>query len=293
MKLMAKDPADRYQSASEMLRDLGRIQVTAQAPSPAATQASTATSLAAVETSVASSIEDAGPVDREGRGGRLGKRAGVAMISLCLVIGLAFGWLSRPADLLSDSSPTPVAPPALWMAPAWKDVQKQKNPEAQYRYAQLRVSSDDPEAAWLAVPGHFPGERPWTTQAYIQFARLLLRRHDVPGLKALATDIENWDVKITPEKDLAAVIRTALALFEEGDLDGVIKNYNTPGDLSALYDPALVELSIEVMEQARIAAFRTPTTPKVTKDKILDTRNDLVSNLFRIENPAPSGRGRR
>ena len=59
------------------------------------------------------------------------------------------------------------------MAPAWKDVQKQKTAEEQYRYAQLRVSSDDQEAAWLAVPGHFPGERPWTTQAYIQLARLL------------------------------------------------------------------------------------------------------------------------
>jgi serine/threonine-protein kinase len=293
LKLMAKNPADRYQSASEMLRDLGRIQVNPNAPAPASTQESTAERVAAAATSVASSIEEAVPVDREGWGGRPGKRAGVALISLCLVIGLALGWLSRPPDLLSDSSPTPQGPPGLWMAPAWKDVQKQKNAEAQYRYAQLRVSSDDPEAAWLAVPGHFPGQRPWTTQAYVQLARLLLRRHDVPGLKALATDIENWDVKITPEKDLAAVIRTALALFEEGDLDGVIKNYNTPGDLSALYDPALVELSIEVMEQARIAAFRTPTTPKVTKDKILDTRNDLVSNLFRIENPAPPGRGRR
>ena len=230
MKLMAKDPGRPL--------SIGGGDAPRPGPDPASRRtpprrrrprSSTATRLAAAETSVASSIEDAGPVDREGWGGRLGKRAGVAMISLCLVIGLAFGWLSRPADLLSDSSPSPAAPPGLWMAPAWKDVQKQKTPEAQYRYAQLRVSSDDPEAAWLAVPGHFPGERPWTTQAYIQLARLLLRRHDVPGLKALATEIEHWEGKITPEKDLAAVIRTALALFEEGDLDGVIKNYQSAG----------------------------------------------------------------
>jgi len=293
LKLMAKNPADRYQSASEMLRDLARIQLSPQAPSSLSTQESTSERVAAAATSVASSFEEAVPVEREAWGGRLGKRAGVAMVSLCLVIGLALGWFARPSDLLSDSSPSPEAPPALWMAPAWKAVERQRTPEQQYRYAQLRVSSDGPEAAWLAVPGNFPTERPWTTQAYIQFARLLLRRHDVPGLKALATDIERWKGALAAEESLAVVIRTALALFEEGDLDGVIKNYNTPGSLSSLYDPALVELSIEVMEQARTAAFRNPNTPKVTKDKILDTRNDLVSNLYRIENPAPTGRGRR
>lgn len=293
MKLMAKDAADRYQSAAEMLRDLSQIRVTPHAPSPVATQVSTATRLGAAVTSVASSVEHARPVDGKGWAGRLGKRAGAALISLCLVIGLACGWLSRPADLLSDTSPSPTTPPGLWMAPAWKDVKKQKTPEEQYRYAQLRVSSDDQEAAWLAVPGHFPGERPWTTQAYVQLARLLLRRHDVPGLKALATEIEHWEGTITPEENLAAVIRTALALFEEGDLDGVIKNFNPPGSLSSLYDPALVELSIEIMAQARTAASRTPTIPKITKDKLLETQHSLVSNLFKIENPASTGRGRR
>ena len=214
------------------------------------------------------------------------------MISLCLVIGLASGWLSRPADLLSDSSPSPATPPGLWMAPAWKHVAKQKTPEAQYRYAQLRVSNDDQEAAWLAVPGYFPGERLWKTQAYVQLARLLLRRHDVPGLKALASDIEHREGTVTSERDLVSVIQTAVALFEEGDLDGVIKNYNTPGSLSALYDPALVELSIEIMEQANEMARRTPTTPRGTKDKLRNTQHELVSSLFKIESPAPPFRGR-
>ncbi len=293
MKLMAKAPADRYQSATEMLRDLGRIGVTPHAPSPAATQVSMATRIAVAETSVMSSVDDARPIDRKGWAGRPGKRARAAAITLCLIIGLAWGWLSRPADLLSDSSPSPAKPPGLWMAPAWKAVKRQKTPEEQYRYAQLRVSNDDQEAAWLAVPGHFPRERPWTTQAYIQFARLLLRRHDVPGLKALATEIEHWEDKITPEKDLAAIIRTALAFFEEGDLDGVIKHFNSPGSLSSLYDPALVELSIEIIEQAHIAASRIPTTTKRTRDNLRETQHDLVSNLFNMESPSPSSRGRR
>ncbi len=294
LKLMAKKPADRYQSAAEMLRDLSRIRVTPHAPSPAATQVSTGMSPVATETSMASSREDGGPVhsrDGERWGGRRGKRAGATLVSSCLVIGLACGWLSRPADLLSDSSPSPATPPGLWMAPAWKDVKKQKTAEEQYRYAQLRVSSDDQEAAWLAVPGHYPGQKPWTTHAYVQLARLLLRRHDVPGLKALATDIEHRETN-TSEKDLVAVIHTALALFEEGDLDGVIKNYNLPGSLSGLFDPALVELSIEIMEQASETARRTPNTPKVMKEKLRETQHELVSNLFKIENPAPTGRGR-
>jgi serine/threonine-protein kinase len=277
-----------------MLRDLGQIRLKPQNPPPSSThtQVTTGSNLGLAVASVAPSIEDTGPILGKRWAGRPGRRAGAALISFCLVIGLACGWLSRPGDLLSDAAPTPTTPPGLWMAPAWKDVKKQKTPEEQYRYAQLRVSGDDQEAAWLAVPGHFPGERPWTTHAYVQLARLLLRRQDVPGLKALATDIENREGTITSERDLVSVIRTALALFEEGDLDGVIKNFNTPGALSSLYDPALVELSIEIMAEARETARRTPSTPKITKDKLQETQHDLVSILFKLENPAPSGRGR-
>ncbi len=105
---------------------------------------------------------------------------------------------------------------------------------------------------------------------------------DLARLEEIVRRLEADDVELD----------TALALFEEGDLDGVIKNFNPPGSLSSWYDPALVELSIEITAQASNAASRTPTIPKRTNERLRATQHSLVSNLFKLENPDPSGRGR-
>src|SRR6185437_12849375 len=50
--------------------------------------------------------------------------------------------------------------------------------------ALVRAPREIEEAAWLAVPGHFPGSRDWASRAYTQLARHLLRRRDTDRLRA-------------------------------------------------------------------------------------------------------------
>ncbi len=179
LKLMEKKPKDRYQSAAEMLRDLGKIRDSIQATTttltdteqqqPPATGTATATPMAvgaaigprSPRPSLRIRPRSARPRGRARKARlaavRLSGGQTAALISVCLVIGLAWGWLTRVPDLIAESTAEPTTLPALWMVPECREIiPKQGSPEAQYRYAQLHVAKADQEGAWLAVPGHFP-----------------------------------------------------------------------------------------------------------------------------------------
>src|SRR4051812_24341911 len=195
MKLMAKSLADRYQSASEMLRDLAKIRGAlntlpiaeaeadnASASAPNARTRSVATATAtngrAGRSSTAVAVKRSLDWGRGLANLRLGSRTLAMLVGLCLLSGLVAGWAARPADILSNRAAEPSVLPALWMAPHWETIPKQGSAEDQYHYAQFRASRAVQEAAWIAVPGYFPAARAWASQAYIQLARVLLRRHD-------------------------------------------------------------------------------------------------------------------
>jgi hypothetical protein len=143
------------------------------------------------------------------------------------------------------------------MAPRWGTIARRESPEAQYHHAQLGASLADQEAAWLAVPGYFPEARAWNAQAYIQLARILLRRHDAERLRVFATEIERWNATQAHEheNELVTIIQAATKALD-GDQEGVIVQLNKL-NLPSTIDPALLELALEVTVQSTHSASRT------------------------------------
>jgi serine/threonine-protein kinase len=260
MKLMAKDPRERYQSAAEMLHDLSKLKEALQtSSSPLPRPELTATSITANGNASTTTQAEKFSASLQPklrwitRGMELGlsRRVLAVLIAFCFAAGLLRGWLARPVDLLAASAAeVPKVPPALWMVPAWQKSPRQATGEAQYHYAQTAVAREDEVPAWLSVPGYFPADRNWAFKAYVQLARSLFRRHDSEMLSALATEIDGWDPKHAREreKDLAIFIQAAVEAIEEHP-DNVIKEIDRV-NASALVDPALLELGIEITQQA-------------------------------------------
>jgi serine/threonine-protein kinase len=305
LKLMAKSPVDRYQSAAEMLRDLARVRESLQTPTgpqaipdvSAATAASPLNGAAAVApspTPVAVATEAASRpsgsalrtrfLTPDGSAPRLGKGAKAALVALSLAVGAAAGWLNRPEDLLSASSPRAAGMPGLWINPGWKEVPVAASAEAQFRHAQIVATPDEREAAWLAVPGRFSSSREWASRAYTQLARHLLRRRDVDRLRALAGEIDQWADGQTHDKELAAVTRAGV-LAVEGDLDGVLNALRQPVELKNLTDPALLELCLEVTRAAERDAVRSGALANKTlaRDQLRPIQQEVASKLYQTE----------
>jgi serine/threonine-protein kinase len=199
------------------------------------------------------------------------------------------GWLGRTDDLLAASAPEPKAMPGLWIAPAWSSLPRQNSAEDQYIEAQLRAPKDEMEAAWVAVPGHFPAYREWASRAYTQLARLLLRRHDAERLQALADEIERWEGAQTHEKELAHIARTGAQALQN-DLDGVLRSLNkSVFDAGKITDPALLELCLEVTTQAEHVASRPggTTSLPLVRPELRQIQVEMIRKLYQAEPHEP------
>jgi serine/threonine-protein kinase len=212
----------------------------------------------------------------------LGGRALTSLVVFGFLAGLAGGWFARPEDLLSERAANPTGLPALWMAPHWETIPRQESPEEQYHHAQLRASRADQDAAWVAVPGYFPNSRGWVSQAYIQLARLLLRRHDADRLKVLGLEIERWNAagEHVHEKELVTIIHAATKALD-GDPEGVIQELNNL-NLVATIDAALLELALEVTVQATHSASQ-PRDMMAIPPGLRAIQGRLLTQLSTIE----------
>ncbi len=125
MKLMAKSPADRYQSAAEMLRELAKIRESLQVSALTAASAlpggpSPRDALTLIDTSA----KPKPAVKSEpllGEPIRLFARPSPGTIAAASAVGLLLGafagWMARPVDLIGPDPSAHPAPPALWLAP--------------------------------------------------------------------------------------------------------------------------------------------------------------------------------
>lgn len=251
MKLLEKDPADRYQSAAEMLRDLARVKEQVQAQSAAAMPSVTAEAVAAP----AAASRPTGWPRAAWRGRprpRVGRRALAAGLAAGLLAGAAWGWADRAPDLLGRGAPAGSAMPGLWMEP-WATVAKRPTPQAQYRFAQTGRPESRP-AAWLAVPGWHPNSSDMAFRAYVQLARELFRRGDAERLSILAEELDAWQRGKAERplwQSLAAVARAG-AGAARGDAMAVRGQFQAIANLRSL-DPSVAELGLEVVLRARRA----------------------------------------
>jgi serine/threonine-protein kinase len=300
MKLMAKKPDDRYPNAAAMLRELARIKDSiagasmslqalpvSDASLPASGQALASTSRASgsrIGQTAASGTSSSSPSQATTIAG-LPAAPGVTrgrLIAVCL-LAVALGGLAGSRGRVEArvaTRPSTIVPPALWLAP-WESVPKQKTAEAQYRFAQMASSDFGRDAAWLAVPGHFPtmATASWSSQAYIQLVRCLLRQRDRDRLDALALALDAWP---RVDRSLPRLARAGASALRD-DVDGVLRQYEDVL-IDEQRDPALNELSYEILQRARRRADRLSSQAarlKTLEEKVAEALQ--LQPLVRLE----------
>ncbi len=293
LKLMAKDPAERFQSAAEMLAELARIRGTLQTTPNGIVGEETAAALARGDDFAVAPSFDSAPqsatvprlpaVDVP----RLGKRlTGPLALGLTagvfLLIGATLGFSSRPPGLSAGDDLAARKLPGLGIEPRWKAIPRQNGAEEQYRYAQLHASGEDLAAAWLAVPGYHGRSAEWVSPAYVQVARLLYRQRDIDRLTALGAQIAAWPGAKTTDKELAEIVEAAVKLLGK-DLDGVIEVMSrvSSRDDRTIYDPGLLELSGEIVANA-IALAAQPGSVDIKREKLVGIQTRLMRFLRRV-----------
>jgi eukaryotic-like serine/threonine-protein kinase len=323
MKLMAKDPADRYQSAVMMLADLGKLRDLIQVgpaglPEPldaalarseemSPTSSNNELALRATEPAPGVAVSPRAaraarvvpvPVSRppDGSGAdpqtsqtaRFSLPAATVAMAAGLCVGALSGWSSRAPDVQSIRSEPAGNIPALWVDPRWSTIPKQASPEDQVRYALLRAPSDEWAAAWLAVPGHYHQSHELVSRAYTQLARTWYRLDDVEALGILGSELAGWEKAQSRDKDLVAVIKTAIHL-RTGDLKAVAESFNNLTGVREMDDPTLVALRLEICSDALQGALKSGN--QTLAEPLRRALRTLALRLDRLEvvDPSPAG----
>jgi eukaryotic-like serine/threonine-protein kinase len=303
LKLMEKNPDDRYQSAAQMLADLVKIRenvsMATSAPLsetipnvPSRTEDAFATP-SHVElnsrTSVASSalVGDSDRLtsvadQRPASSARFSWRIAIATTVACLLAGAVAGWSARSPDALAIAVDPAQAMPVLWIEPHWTSIPKQATADEQMLYAQFQAAPEDWVAAWLAVPGYFHHSAEEISKAYLQLARIWYRRMDLNALSALKSELAQWSGAQGRDKELVAVIQIAVD-SRKGDIKAVVEGMKslTRDDVPDMYDPALVELCLEISSDALVSPVSG--NPGVVRQELLKYQPQLVRQLYRIE----------
>jgi serine/threonine-protein kinase len=308
LKLMAKAPEDRYQSAAEMLADLAKIResldigataVDAEAPSISGVRVEDSRLSTSVNGAAARSAASRGAAS--GLAGtftgvsfpvrdvlaRLNPGAIVALSAACLVCGAVAGWSARNPDVQAISAPSGPPVPGLWLEPRWATVLKQNSPEDQLRYAILQAPREEWVPAFMAVAGYFPHSHEPISKAYTQLARIWYRRCDLDALGALERELSQWKDAKQYDQELVHTIRVALKL-RKGDFEGVVQGMKnvTEKDVPDMFDPALVEMNLEICVDAIAGANRASS--EALREALQVFQAKLVARLYQIELPKGS-----
>jgi serine/threonine-protein kinase len=292
MKLMAKAPSDRYQSATEMLRDLSKIRESLHVSALAS-----ASGVAVIDTtprdvftlvdpnskSRSKSNPKAPVAPPEGEPLLVRPRTMFLVISAILGLGLGalVGWTARPPDLLGADRSGHPAPPALWIAPDWERIDEKDSPASQYRYAQIQESPADRQAAFVAVSGYHPNDADWTSRSYIQLARELFHARDSERLQAFADVLGT--THYGRNEVLTQMINLGVAALE-GDAEKIVNHFNPSNFIavSNLLDPEIVEFGLEIVLRLKEDARRFRVKPTV-QDKLGEAQAHLIRRLMEIK----------
>jgi eukaryotic-like serine/threonine-protein kinase len=306
LKLIAKSPAERYQSAGEMLADLTKLREVLHidaAPTitdagstagdesgPASrSAAASGTSGGVAAPSAMSVLERASSVGHSASESLSRLSAGLiaAVMSAGVVLGAIAGWTNRSPDVMAVPRDATTAVPVLWIDPGWSALPRKAGAEEQLHYALFEAEPADRVAAFLAVPGFFAHSHDQVSKAYTQLARIWFRDCNIEALEALEAELSVWKSAKTHEQELLSVVRIAVNL-RKSDLDGVLEGFK--GIMrdagSDMYDPALVELCLEICTDALAAATRAGTeSTSIMRETLQEVQSHLVWQLYRIEVP--------
>lgn len=152
-RMMAKDPADRYQDAASIIPDVRRL-LKALKDTGSADDVSLA--------------DLTGPATGSAPAGNTSTRTVVWRVVACVLLaaaGAGIGWLQRTPNLIATAAPPPPTTNRLGSA------------QEQYVFAMLH---GDNEAAWLAVRENWTADEdePWRIRATEQLALLYLKDRD-------------------------------------------------------------------------------------------------------------------
>jgi eukaryotic-like serine/threonine-protein kinase len=306
LKLMAKDPADRYQSAALMLADMAKIRDSIQigstatipdaysrastaksgdsrpAPSGSGETAKTGPSPTSADAPAAISTSIALPV--LAALSRLSPGVMIATCTIGLIVGAIPGYIARNPDVHAVRADATTLLPALRLEPRWNTIPKQNTPEEQFRYALLQAPTDDWAPAFLAVVGYFPHSHELVSKAYTQLARIWYRRGDLGALDTLEAELSKWTEAQKRDKDLVDAVRIAVKL-KKGDFEAVVQGMKTltRDDVPNTFDTALLELSMEICADAMNGTTRAELEPM--RPTLRNLQMQLVRRLYRIEVP--------
>jgi len=302
LKLMEKDPDDRYQSAALMLADLAKIrdsvamgstapvpETNQGSPSRAEDSSSTPSNRESSSRPALSSSAVTHPSDqlkslvvpKPALSARFSWRIVLSTTAACLLAGAIAGWTARSPDALALPTDPAQALPVLWIEPRWSSVPRQTTVDDQMRFAQFQAPQDDLVAAWLAVPGFFPHSAEAISKAYIQLARIWYRRFDLNALIALKSELTQWNNAQGRDKELVTIIQIAID-SRKGDIKAVVDGMKTltKDDVPEMYDPALVEMCLEISSDA----IASPLSGNpVVQQELHKYQKPLVNQLYRIE----------
>ena len=182
------------------------------------------------------------------------------------------------------SDPT-VSIPVLWVDPSWSAVSRKASAEEQFHYALLEAPPEERVAAFLAIPGFFSHSHDQVSKAYTQLARIWFRDCNLLALEALHSELSVWKADKTLELELVDVVRIAIDL-RKNDIPGVLKGFKglARDEVSDMYDPALVELSLEICTEALAVSTRSGSE-SIVRETLQDVQARLVWQLYRIEVP--------
>jgi eukaryotic-like serine/threonine-protein kinase len=311
LKLMAKDPADRFQSAAEMLADLAKIRDSVQVSAATAVipDSYMGSSSTRVDDSRSASVagaqtEKSGAASRSGEThatiaasvvkplwtglSRLSPAAIIAICTAALVAGAVPGYIARSPDVEAVPADPTTQLPAVWLEPSWNTVPKQNNADEQFRYALLRATPDEWVPAFVAVVGYFPHAHELRSKAYSQLARIWYRRGDLPALEVLESELSQWKEAKKLDKDLVDAVRVAIKL-KKNDLEGVVQGMKalTRDDVPDTFDSALLELGIEICADAITAVSRAGNDPM--RPVLGSCEKQLLRRLYKIGMPTAAG----
>jgi serine/threonine-protein kinase len=313
MKLMAKAPQDRYQSAGELLTDLAKLRDSLQIGASATIADADKDVVSRAEDSSARLREDQpvsdtalseqfglpaaerpGAPAESARGGRarVSWPLLTATTTACLVIGGVVGWSAREPDVMAVPGDPNATRPALWLEPRWRTVPMQSGPAEQLHYALVEAPREEWVSACLAVPGYFPHSHEYTSKAYTQLARILYRRCDLDALVALESELARWKDAKKHDQELVDVVRIAIKQ-RKADYEGVVEGLRnlTRDELTDVYDAALVEMCLEICGDA-MQATRTGAE-SILRETLQGFHTNLLLRLYRIELPKGNRPGSR